>query len=202
VRDPEGEAAPGAAVAPPRPLRVPLWAWREDADRDGLGDLLERRLWLDPRRADSDGDGVDDSRDPVPNAAPPRPGAPPDDAGGLAVAALAALWACEPPEARQPVLFVAGTAPLEWRGHRGPVLTARGTPAEVAAMGLGYQLLEVDAAADAAGPLAPGERRVHVRQGGLEGVEGAEAYPPLGIVLRRLDGRWTVTRFEHPTAED
>ena len=35
-----------------------------------MPDLVERRLSLDPRRADTDGDGLPDGVDPVPNAAP------------------------------------------------------------------------------------------------------------------------------------
>ena len=38
-----------------------------DSDLDGLSDLLEMRLMLDPRSPDSDGDGMRDGVDPLPN---------------------------------------------------------------------------------------------------------------------------------------
>ncbi|HZF12988.1 MAG TPA: hypothetical protein VFE33_29715, partial [Thermoanaerobaculia bacterium] len=37
-----------------------------DTDGDGLTDLAEERLLTDPRRPDSDGDGIPDGRDPLP----------------------------------------------------------------------------------------------------------------------------------------
>ena len=40
-----------------------------DSDRDGLSDLVEQRLMLDPHNPDSDGDGVPDGTDPTPNLA-------------------------------------------------------------------------------------------------------------------------------------
>jgi hypothetical protein len=168
-----------------------------------LTDLLEGRLWLDPARADSDGDGLADGTDPAPNARRPNTargsGAAADD--GLVLAALANLWACDLPEPEiGPLRYVTGTEPLEWRGWRGIVLTVPSRDAATHAAGLGYLLLSVDAAADGGGPLAPGERRVAVRFGmpELEGLS-MHGYPPTGIVLRRVAGtRWVVTRFEQP----
>ena len=43
---------------------------RIDSDADGLTDLVEERLGTDPKTADMDGDGLKDSVDPCPNAAP------------------------------------------------------------------------------------------------------------------------------------
>lgn len=43
-----------------------------DADRDGLTDATEAAFGTDPKRADSDGDGLPDGRDPAPLAAPAR----------------------------------------------------------------------------------------------------------------------------------
>ncbi|MFI7601334.1 NlpC/P60 family protein [Actinoplanes sp. NPDC049681] len=55
------EVVPAATVVPePAPeLGGP------DADRDGLSDALERRLGLDPRRADTDGDNLNDAQELV-----------------------------------------------------------------------------------------------------------------------------------------
>jgi len=44
-----------------------LEALRRDSDGDGLSDLVEDRLLLDPLNPDSDGDGIPDQRDFVPN---------------------------------------------------------------------------------------------------------------------------------------
>jgi len=46
--------------------------WRDlerDSDHDGLTDLVEERILTDPRAADSDGDGVPDGADPLPQVA-------------------------------------------------------------------------------------------------------------------------------------
>jgi outer membrane protein assembly factor BamB len=45
-------------------------AYSRDADGDGWTDVVERRLGTDPERADSDGDGLKDSEDKNPLAAP------------------------------------------------------------------------------------------------------------------------------------
>jgi hypothetical protein len=47
---------------------VDLTSVSRDSDSDGLADLVEVRMGTDPRRPDSDGDGIDDAHDPVPNA--------------------------------------------------------------------------------------------------------------------------------------
>jgi hypothetical protein len=46
---------------------VPLSALRRDSDRDGLTDIVEEALLLNPRNRDSDGDGVADGEDSFPN---------------------------------------------------------------------------------------------------------------------------------------
>ncbi len=46
---------------------LPLTDLRRDTDGDGLTDIAERLLFLDPARTDSDGDGVPDAVDPTPN---------------------------------------------------------------------------------------------------------------------------------------
>jgi len=40
---------------------------RRDSDGDGLTDVVEERLMLDPSNPDSDGDGIPDGRDPAPH---------------------------------------------------------------------------------------------------------------------------------------
>lgn len=64
----EGPCEPGTLPPPPRTLPPPLdpSTFSRDSDGDGWTDLLERRVGTDPRLADSDGDGVADSRDAAP----------------------------------------------------------------------------------------------------------------------------------------
>jgi hypothetical protein len=50
-------------------LDIPLESLRADADGDGLTDVEERRLGLDPAQGDSDGDGLIDGVDPLPLSA-------------------------------------------------------------------------------------------------------------------------------------
>ena len=50
-------------------LEIPLAALRADRDHDGLTDIAEDRLGLDPDSPDSDGDRLVDGSDPLPNVA-------------------------------------------------------------------------------------------------------------------------------------
>ncbi len=63
---------PVATVAPgaPKPglyIHIPLAELMRDSDRDGLTDIAEQRLLLDPHNPDTDGDGIPDGADPMPN---------------------------------------------------------------------------------------------------------------------------------------
>jgi len=48
-------------------LEIPLEALQSDRDGDGLTDIVEEHLLLDPDNPDSDGDGIRDGDDPLPN---------------------------------------------------------------------------------------------------------------------------------------
>ncbi|WP_346838656.1 hypothetical protein [Microbulbifer sp. SAOS-129_SWC] len=48
---------------------------KQDSDGDGLTDIAEYKLLLDPHHTDSDGDGIDDGHDALPNVPFGRPGA-------------------------------------------------------------------------------------------------------------------------------
>lgn len=47
-------------------ITIDLAAIRLDSDHDGLTDLVEKRLGTDPMKADTDGDGIPDGKDPNP----------------------------------------------------------------------------------------------------------------------------------------
>ncbi|MBJ6764651.1 hypothetical protein JGU66_28105 [Myxococcaceae bacterium JPH2] len=51
-----------------RVLEAKLDNLRLDSDHDSLPDVIEERMLLDPKRADSDGDGLSDGVDPLPRA--------------------------------------------------------------------------------------------------------------------------------------
>jgi hypothetical protein len=48
-------------------LRIPLSLLRQDSDGDGIPDIIEQHLLLDPNNADTDGDGIPDGQDAMPN---------------------------------------------------------------------------------------------------------------------------------------
>lgn len=47
-------------------IRIPLAELARDSDGDGLSDLAEQAMLLDPTVADTDADGLDDAHDPLP----------------------------------------------------------------------------------------------------------------------------------------
>ncbi|WP_095985855.1 hypothetical protein [Cystobacter fuscus] len=61
-----------------RMLEAPLAALRQDTDGDGLTDLVEDRLLLDAKAADTDGDGAPDGNDMLPQVPAVSSAAPAD----------------------------------------------------------------------------------------------------------------------------
>jgi hypothetical protein len=94
----------------------------EDSDGDGLTDLVEHRLRLDPHNPDTDGDGLGDAEDPAPNA---RLREPRDDGQAIAAAIFRQFFQFED-GAQEPAAMVAVVVSdfaLEWRGRRDPTIT-------------------------------------------------------------------------------
>ena len=69
-------------------LRAKLDDIMKDTDGDGLTDLAEQQLLLDPKNPDSDGDGIPDAQDSLPNVALNRNPTPRQSAFAAAVAFL------------------------------------------------------------------------------------------------------------------
>jgi len=92
---------------------------KRDRDADGWTDLEEARLGLDPRKADSDGDGVADGLDVCPKYAPSPMEGDDEEAAILRKAFFAGYgihWSRD-------VLLVSGNSrPLQLWGSKGPVL--------------------------------------------------------------------------------
>jgi len=65
-------------------LEMPWEELRRDSDGDGVPDLVEERIGTDPHNADTDGDGIDDGKDGLPQV--PLTGTP--NAASEALAAL------------------------------------------------------------------------------------------------------------------
>src|SRR5205814_1570086 len=87
-------------------------------DRDGVPDVVEKRLGTDPARADTDGDGIPDGRDANP-LAPPAPAR--SVRARLLQALFAALYGGDP--TRSPVLVMLEPGQRqEFYGGRGRVL--------------------------------------------------------------------------------
>jgi hypothetical protein len=63
----------------PLTLKADLAVLMRDSDGDGLADLEEERMSLDPHRADTDGDGIHDGDDAFPNVALLGPAVPEAD---------------------------------------------------------------------------------------------------------------------------
>lgn len=102
-------------------LTVALADLKVDQDGDGLTDLVEKRLRLDPARPDTDGDGLADGVDPAPNA---RKSAPQTDEEKARLALFAQLFQLI--DRRRPdhtAMIVWQDQALEWRGREGPTLT-------------------------------------------------------------------------------
>jgi len=57
-------------------LRIPIAELLRDSDGDGIPDIAEEHLLLDPNNADSDGDGIPDGIDPLPNVKQAKQAAP------------------------------------------------------------------------------------------------------------------------------
>jgi tetratricopeptide (TPR) repeat protein len=90
-------------------LSIDLAAVRRDSDADGLTDLLEEKLLLDPRSADSDRDGLDDGVDPLPLQ--PRADGPASEVTELLAAVLPLLFGGAESKDTH-ILFVSGDGAL------------------------------------------------------------------------------------------
>jgi outer membrane protein assembly factor BamB len=90
---------------------------RKDSDGDGLSNLVEERLGTNPEAPDTDADGLNDSVDPCPNAAPRALG----DREKIIAACLEARFFAQG-WGVPAVIEVEGVAPFEMYGYDRPLL--------------------------------------------------------------------------------
>jgi len=150
-------------------VRFDLRAAARDSDKDGLPDTVESRLRTDPNSADSDGDGLNDSADPMPNAARSASGsATPEQA------VFTQFFAFESPSRELAVLVQ--PSPMEWRGRHAPTISL--DPAKVDVLreelgqnGVGYIRVGAPMTPDTR-PAKPGELvyEISIYRGGLNAV--------------------------------
>jgi tetratricopeptide (TPR) repeat protein len=180
-------------------LSVDLAAVGRDSDGDGLTDLLEEKLGLDPFSADTDGDGIPDASDPLPLQ--PLSPAESSDRGQVLEAVLPYLFGGPAPIQQTAAVGPAGSA---MRPEPRPFASARTlfvsgedlilphaagiravglTPASLEAyrrkFGATYPMTMPDVAFDQA------RQRVFVRYD--FGWRGGS------FLAERRDGRWTIT---------
>src|SRR5262249_13548994 len=89
-----------------------------DSDGDGLSDIEEERLGLDPHNPDTDGDGVKDGEDICPNL--PQKGTPADEDSELIQNAFFAIYGIS--ESRQMLLVNPESKPVHLWGYGGPII--------------------------------------------------------------------------------
>lgn len=97
-------------------LKVDLTRARLDSDGDGIPDLAEKRMRLDPLRRDTDGDGLDDGFDPAPNA---HSGLEGTEDERIRLAVFHQFYLFEREVSRRMAVI---DAPLEWRGRNDPTI--------------------------------------------------------------------------------
>jgi hypothetical protein len=95
-----------------------------DSDGDGVTDLVERRMGLDPANPDTDGDGHLDAVDPWPDLPGPAGGEPSEDEKIL----QRAVFAADGPVGGEALLIAhPSVRPVRLLGHYGPVLYSAAT---------------------------------------------------------------------------
>jgi hypothetical protein len=160
--------------------------WRDlerDSDHDGLTDLMEERILTDPNSADTDGDGLPDGVDPLPQVAFRQSSG---DAAAIIAAVLEQYYGSE----------IAENAARHEIGTR--TIFLAGDPADFAGLKSRLRIIvmsdaEIDAASKKFGPtLATHLSPVIIDQTGtrawvqLEGAGNGATY-----LLEKEDGKWT-----------
>lgn len=190
-----------------RMLRMPLSTLRQDTDGDGLTDIAERAMRLDPLAVDSDGDGLSDGQDPLPNVAfvPDRT----PRAAALAAALDAILGmpsraiVTTSPHQGDPEMSHPITPLTSWDGGQGAQFIV-GNPADFAGLVPGERVvvlseMEAEEIAQARGVFLPLRIPLfELNRAGDAGVFAWDRVWTLGVLhLSRQDGEWIVEVVSH-----
>lgn len=159
-----GEAAPQLG---PREVSIAVDDVLRDIDHDGLTDVEEERLGLDPRNADSDHDGILDGDDPAPDYKPSSKRSDTDEIFERAFFAVFGLTGS------RYTMFASKQAdlwPIQVWGYRGHVLYHAKTPYAYGRITVAWKLKDLrDTTAsvelsDSEGPLAGGGIDVNLKK--------------------------------------
>jgi hypothetical protein len=102
------------------PLKIGWTRARLDSDGDGIPDLAEDRMSLDPLLPDTDGDGLNDALDPAPNARTEPEQTPEQIEDSEIQLALFRQFFMFGDEDTRGLAVI--HAPLEWRGRNDPTI--------------------------------------------------------------------------------
>jgi hypothetical protein len=152
-----------------------------DTDRDGWTDAEEERLGLDPRKPDTDGDGIPDGKDICPAYAP-RPGDDDEEARILQKAIFAVFGL----SGSRDLIFVGeGSRRLQVWGYEGPILYGISADTwhkkHISGTWVGWKVT------------ARTEREATVSIGDWEGTLAAGGQT---VTLRKIQGDWYVVKME------
>jgi len=166
--------------------RIVLADVLRDSDNDGLTDLEEYRLGLDPQNEDSDGDGVLDGEDVCPNYAPgTADGA--NEAHEIIQAAFLDTFGMS--SSRTALLVEPGSERVQLYGYGGAVIYGRARPR-----------LDVNATSEIYGKVLVRwkvvDRRPDRATVVVEDWEGPLAASGRNVYLRKMRGRWYVIGSE------
>lgn len=177
----------------PLSLKVDLAVLTRDTDADGIPDLEEERMLLDPLRADSDGDGIRDGDDAFPNVADRGPAAP---EAGLMTAVLAAED--EPVAALMTAPGTAGAFPAVRQQRRPKVTFVVGNPRQFVGVRATSQVVvltrsQAMAALARFGTFYPTTLDVVMHPGGNQAVVWRDSQWTGGTYLcTKSEGAWSV----------
>lgn len=168
-------------AAQPRSITMSVADILRDSDKDGWTDIEEARLGLDPKKPDTDGDGIPDGQDPCPDYAPPKDAAKDPNLPILQRAFYAVFGFSD---SRYVLAIEAPSPQIQFFGYNGPVLYNTATPSQTEPLAT-PRFLRV----------SMGIPKVNQDSAivGISIVQGPRAGTALAVTLRKISDQWYVT---------
>ena len=163
---------------PPSEAIVSLAELRRDTDGDGWTDLEEPRLGLNPRLADSDGDGIPDGRDTCPLLAKPSQS---DDFSVAVRRVFLVRFAFS--RSRDAIFVTPGSTLVHLFGYGGPVLFGRDIPSDHNGRGATYVSWKL---------VSRSAEEMVIEMTDWENILGASGQQ---FVVRMIAGEWIVVKI-------